>query len=553
MTRWFITSRDAHNIGKALGANGIRLVDLEDEKYGSQVQIALKKIAKSKVELLVKEKEYNKALAYFVSSIIGKRAQNTQWIEISCVQLYELPARASDLKVRRVLETMPQDLRDLLNNAWRQVFRATDEDSDTIQELLRALVLTYETPTAQELGVLAGLCTSEAESEELRRLVEMCKPLLVTDTDGKVSFMNTVVKSHLLQNAEELLDMSEEEVKLQHGLLALRCLEHVKEVFGTDNDLAIDEETDSESESDDEGSDEEEDDDDDEEEDEEEEGEEDDDDEEAEGVDGAERPPGPAMEYAVKHWLHHASKATFGMAENLGSEHEDFWMPESHIRRRWLTQFYSLTSSLESVFWLSNVKRWTAIHVASAFGFQGLVATLIRNGHEDEIAKRDEGSDSPVCDRLFTRRSRAGHGQWPTLLTQTPVTFSGLLRPYQDSAGAVAPRCTDKRGARHGRARDAAAHGGRQWARGRDAVAHTARRGPQRDVARHRARGQLGHLVGQPRGRRAVGGTRRGSDHGAQQRRRRLGRRAPTDARGPAIGPVHVRVPHRAVRRPAAR
>lgn len=394
LTRWFITSRDVHNVSKALGVQGIRLVDLGDEKYGNQVQIALKKIAKGKVESLVMEKQYSKALAYFVSSIIGKRAQNTQWIEVSCVQLYELPARASDLKVRRMLEAMPQDLRDLLNNAWRQVFRATGDDGDTIQELLRALVLTYENPTAQELGVLAGLGASEVESEELCRLIETCKPLLVTDGEGKVSFMNTVVKSHLLQNAEELLDMSEEEVKLQHGLLALRCLEHVKEVFGVDDDLAIDEETDSESESDEEDSDEDDDEsDEDEEEDEDVEG-----DEEAEGGYDTERPPGPAMEYAVKHWLRHASKATFGMAENLGSEHEDFWMPESRIRRRWLTQFYSLNSSLEFKFWLSDVKRWTAIHVASALGFQDLVAALIRNGHEDEIAKRDTCENSPVRD-----------------------------------------------------------------------------------------------------------------------------------------------------------
>lgn len=231
-TRWFITSREAHNVEQALKVDGLRLVDLEDEKYGDQVQNALRKHAKEKISSLEQEKKYNKALAYFASSLIGRRAQNTQWIDITCVQLQELPQTQSDLPVRLALETMPQDLKSLLNKSWLQIFRSYEKEAEKIKEMLRALVLTYEDPTTTELGVLAGLCANEEEKAELEGLIEKCKPLLSMKKDEKVCFMNSVVKGHLLENAKDLLGLSKEEMKWQHGVLTHRAFSHLKECYG---------------------------------------------------------------------------------------------------------------------------------------------------------------------------------------------------------------------------------------------------------------------------------------------------------------------------------
>ncbi|KAK7955272.1 hypothetical protein PG988_015966 [Apiospora saccharicola] len=433
-TRWFITSREAHCVGQALRVEGVRLVDLEDDKYGNQVQIALKRIAKSKVESLVLEKKYNKALAYFVSSLIGKRAQNTQWIEISCVQLYELGPAESDLKVRRVLETMPQDLRQLLNNAWRQVFLASGDENDKIKEMLRALVLTYDDPTEQELGVLAGLCSSEEEKEELHHLIEMCKPLIFMGHDGTVSFMNVVVKSHLLENAKDLLGMSTEEIRWQHGVLALRCFDHVNEVFDIDINLESAPEEDEEAAENENGS-------------EQDDGEhsdngsQDDADDDDEGSDdgtedtesdcSSEEEHDPevdkvrdlAMPYTVKHWLRHASKATYDIAEDLSVE-EDFWNPDSRIRRRWLIEYHRLTNSLENEFNTADVKNWTALHIVSAVGFQDLVAALIRNGHEGEISQQDGLENTPIAQELLNKGAPIDDGI--EISTQTPLHMAAL-------------------------------------------------------------------------------------------------------------------------------
>ncbi|KAI0380721.1 hypothetical protein F5Y04DRAFT_256583 [Hypomontagnella monticulosa] len=400
-TKWMITSREAHNIGQALDIGGVRLVDLEDEKYGDQVQMALRKRAKERVATLEKEKSYNKALAYFASSLIGKRAQNTQWIDITCVQLQELPQTESDLKVRHVLEKMPQDLTMLLNNAWLQIFKANEADVEKMKEMLRALVLTYEDPTEAELGILAGLCSSEEEKAELRKFVEKCKPLLlIKRPSNTISFMNVVVKTHLLENAKQLLSMSDEEKKWQHGVLALRSFSHVNDSFNFPKPEPPPEEEKAEDEASEQGEDE--DGSDDEEEEEEEEEEEDDDEYDSESEsewESQEEEEDPeadilrdkAMPYTVKYWLRHASKATREIAEDLSQEHE-FWKPESLIRHRWLVEYCRMTSVFDGF----DYKTLTGLHIAASVGFRELVAALIRNGYEEQIKIRDSLINTPL-------------------------------------------------------------------------------------------------------------------------------------------------------------
>ncbi|KAL2674225.1 hypothetical protein Neosp_012676 [[Neocosmospora] mangrovei] len=387
--RWMITSGDSYRIGQALKGKSLRLIDLEDEKYSDQVQLELRSHAAEKVSALVKEKDYSKALAYFVSSLIGKRAQNTQWIDITCVHLQELPHK-TDLQVRLQLEVVPQELDALLNFAWQQVFDVNRGRVAEIKEMLRVLVLTQEDPTEQELALLAGL-DSPAEQAELHDLVSKCKPLLsikpTARSETTVCFIDAVVKRHLLENAHRMLGLSEEDIKLQHGMLGLRAFGHVmkalKDLGSTEPDEGDDEGQNdqfSDNESDDEDDQDGDDDDDSEEEEEEE-------DEDSEAPEIKDK----AHAYAVKYWLHHASQATTDIADDLSRETE-FWKKDSDIRRRWLTEYHRLTDSF---------KNWerlelTGLHVASAIGFRGLVAALLRNGYDDEKNMRDSLCYTPL-------------------------------------------------------------------------------------------------------------------------------------------------------------
>ncbi|KAF9882373.1 hypothetical protein CkaCkLH20_00409 [Colletotrichum karsti] len=413
-TRWFITSRDVQNVEDAMKVDDIRLIDLEDDKYCDQVQLELRKTAQEKVQELGSAKKYNKALTYYASSLIGKRASNSQWIKLSCMQLAELPEAESDLKIRHMLEGMPQELKALLDAAWSQIFRANEKDAEKIKELLRTLALTFEEPTEDELAILAGFPTTEEGKTELQDLVKKCRPLLVVKRSGKsentIGFMDRVVKDHLLEKetSKRTLGMSGDERRWQHGIIALRCLAHIKDAFdfppvekpdeetsnGNGSEAASndgEDDTDGESEAnDDEASDsesEQESDDDTDWDDEESVYNGDMEDDEAEE---AQSLVGKAMAYPVKHWLHHASKATLEIAEDLSED--DFWQKESLIRYRWLLVYMHTTKVLAGF----EAKHLTALHIAAALGFRQLVSALIQNGHEDEINKRDELTNTPL-------------------------------------------------------------------------------------------------------------------------------------------------------------
>jgi hypothetical protein len=417
--RWLFTSRNKFAVRKAMKAPGVRLIDLEDEKYGSQVQQELRKHANDKVRELSKEKKYNKAAAYFTSSLIGRRAQNTQWIDIACIHLKEIPKNENELTIRHILENMPQDLASLLDSAWLQIFNSNIPDVKRIHEMLRALVLTFEDPTEPELGVLTGLYSKEegkkdgekkdGERSKLRQLVERCKPLLAAERTGgnrtevKICFMNKVVKSHLLANAEKLLGLSEEATAWQHGVLSLRSFSHVMELLNYPEPAEgkEDEEEDNVDDPSEHSS-------------------------EALGEDGAkdysdvnmeditrddshwgsysdnekmdaepEKVKDTALAYTVKHWLHHASKATVEIAEDLSLEKE-FWEPKSLIRRRWLIEYARLNPSTFGE--IDFDRDQSALHVAASVGFSQLVVDLIKHGHQDELRLRDKNDDTPVCD-----------------------------------------------------------------------------------------------------------------------------------------------------------
>lgn len=428
-TRWFLTSREFKTIEQALTTSCVRLVNLRDVKYVNQVQKDLQLHAKCKIQDLERQKKYNKALAYYASSLIGRRATNMHWIDLTCVQLAELPETESHVKIRSVLETTPKDLGDLLKDKWNEIFNSNGEAGERIKELLRTLLLTFEDPTEDELAVLAGLsCT------EVHGLVDKCKPFLSV-VKQTVIFMNAAVKKHLEDNKLLLLGMDQDEIEWQHGILALRSLTHLKEAFdfperlssAAENGIGADhdaedgadehdgEENDvdggkkpypcSETQVEDNDVDEDaisevhgmhDDDDDDSTTDysdyEEEWDVEADTDLDPEADELRDR----ALKYPVKHWLHHGSKSSPEFADDLSLD-EEFWVANSSIRRRWLTEYIRITGKLEG--WAS--KSLTALHVASSLGFSRLVVALWNHGHEHEMYMYDSFANTPVSKPPF--------------------------------------------------------------------------------------------------------------------------------------------------------
>ncbi|RGP80089.1 hypothetical protein FLONG3_1860 [Fusarium longipes] len=412
IVRWMFTSGQSWDIDQALRKPLVRLVDLEDEKYGDQVQLELRKHAQKKVQELTQHKRYSKALVYFTSSVIGQRAQNTQWIDITCDSLEDLPQHENDLQVRRLLEGVPQELDLLLNAAWEDVFEKNRSKVGEIKEMLRVLVLTYTDPTEAELGLLAGLQSSNDEVTELHDLVIKCRPLIALKEnkggESTVCFAFPVVKTHLLENAYKLLGLSEEDIKLQHGILGFRAFSHVMETFGEFADEDPDDlhqDTDEDGDDEGEGSEgdvEAEQNDEASEADERQDDNADDisessgDNEEGQEEYEDEDPEAPRLKdiglaYAVRYWLDHASQATADIAEALSCE-EKFWERDSKIRRRWLTEHNRMTGSFDYF----QRAALTGLHVAAAIGFRGLVSALLDNGYADDKDAYDDLDNQPL-------------------------------------------------------------------------------------------------------------------------------------------------------------
>ncbi|KAF7517988.1 hypothetical protein G7054_g13615 [Neopestalotiopsis clavispora] len=407
MAKWLITGRPTYAIQNALGLDRLRVIDLEDQKFGNQYAKTLRTHARSKVDQLQVDKKYNQALAWFARSLIGERAQNTSWIDITCLQLEELPEDESDVRVRRMLEDTPKELHALLKNAWLQIFRSTGEEGENVREMLRALVLTVEEPTAAELAVLCGQNGSEHHEQEIKELIDKCKPLI--SIKRKVGFMNSTVKQHLIENCEALLGLSAQETSRQHGLLSLRSLAYLKDRFhfpetelpssedpneddegseadtatnvdsdnGDDSDAESTSDTGSDNDSDEEGYDNEWDDD----------KSEPDLDPEAQILEDL-----AVLPYMVKNWLEHGSKATIGFADDLSLD-EEFWEAGSLLRRRWMVEYNRHTNEFDYI----DIRGMNALHVVASLGFRQLLAALMENGHKEELDGRDERHNTPLC------------------------------------------------------------------------------------------------------------------------------------------------------------
>lgn len=426
-TRWLVTSRNTHIVNRLMGTDGVSLVDLEDDKYGDQVQRALQKHAKERVAELEGGKKYSKALAFFASSVLGRRAQNVHWIDITCVQLEQLPETESHMKIRKILEQTPQDLDKLLRGAWERIFQSVERNDGNVEdllEMLRALILTFEDPTIEDLAILAGFEEEGKLTAELESLIDSCSPFLVTDRSeaGTVEFMNPAVKTHLIESAHDILGLSPEGIKLQHGMLAFRSLDYIRKEFGNtesegESDSGEPDESGSQPELDTYGQD----------------GEGPDLNAEPDDADGnsvshsvAESAAseddsssssgsdedmddyeqdygywddsisvgdedGQAGDYAVQFWLKHASQATADFATILARESE-LWTSDSPMRRRWLERYGLLTKN----FTADDAKHLKALHVAASIGFGQLVLALIENGHKDEIHEYDNLGNTPV-------------------------------------------------------------------------------------------------------------------------------------------------------------
>jgi hypothetical protein len=392
--RWLFTSRRRDNIRALLGkVPGVTEMNLDDPTYGSVIRQELIQHSRAKVAEVAKKKGYSSALRYLASSLVERKAENNIWVDVVCRQLELVPANT--VEVRKTLAQAPQDLTLLLDRTWSNVLDDKKEDVGWTRELLRALMVAFEDPTVEELATLAEATHYGKDGENKNKLVEAidrCGALIkIIDYDDeeleegaeeeewdydevaecRVTFLSNSAKTRLQERAKELLGLGEEDLKMQHGAMALRSFSNVIKALTPPKEF---------DDSDDEG---------------------DDDSTLPVGENNTQGPttnaavfeePEEALDYCLEYWLRHAQQATSDVVDNLNLD-QAFWALTSDVRNRWWTEYTKIDDDYEE---LSNM---TALHVAAFFGFTPLVERLLESnesGHRDEIKTRDSWDNQPV-------------------------------------------------------------------------------------------------------------------------------------------------------------
>ncbi|PWY93559.1 hypothetical protein BO94DRAFT_346353 [Aspergillus sclerotioniger CBS 115572] len=163
--RWLFTGRPREHLRSVFAHENVQGIDLSNDKYKEKVKSDVQRHAETKFQELQAEKQYSMALSYFAGSLIGKRAETTKWVDVTCVHLAALPLHSSDLEVRHLLEEVPDSLVDLLDHTWQSLLNKPGTETAKVKEMLRTLILTYEDPTIEELAVLAGLSSNPSNLE----------------------------------------------------------------------------------------------------------------------------------------------------------------------------------------------------------------------------------------------------------------------------------------------------------------------------------------------------------------------------------------------------
>lgn len=317
-----------------------------------------------------------------------------------------------------------------------QVLNPKSEGIEYTKEILRCLILAIESPTLFELALIADLpLESHNDQEALLRYIRRCGAFLTTTTDENgyeiVEWIDVVAKEHLLTYAKEELSLNLNDV--QHGIIALRCLEHVRNVFAVESTpsnieeprlkeenpetTAVQEDI---SETHSQISD------------------------NLEGVDNGTMPTSdntedhavnalplqispqaegtddagseqseaseqwePYLYYAVHYWMRHALQAPIDVVEEFNLS-DTFWVEDSVVRVAWWNK-YSANSRH------AGITGITPLHLAAMCGYMALVDHLLEHGRTNELHTADSSGATPLvwaCDygdiSLVDRLLKAG-------------------------------------------------------------------------------------------------------------------------------------------------
>ncbi|KAL8930646.1 MAG: hypothetical protein Q9208_000517 [Pyrenodesmia sp. 3 TL-2023] len=386
LIKWIFVSRSQRRILKDSLRSPLE-IDMGAEENADLVNAGVKAWISDQVDSLVKQKNFNSSLVYFVKKHIYSKAEgNDIYVNLIIQELKNFDStQSSTANIRKFLEDFPYGLRNMFEHIHRRVLDPKSEGIEYTKEIFRSLLLAQEAPDIDELAILADLPVKERKDESaLRRYVSRCGAFVTVSDNllGPVKWINPTAKKYLEEEAKKELSLDLSDV--QHGIIALRCLDHVRDraAMQAAQDKNMDtgkeppERYNNELPEDDAEEDEAEEDDAEEDDAEEDDAEEDDDEEDDEKFEC----------YPSQHWIDHAKQAPPDLVKEFNLENE-FWSEISTSRTRWWDDYAEVEYP-----GLSNV---TSLHVAAILDYLPLVNHLLENGHQNEIQKLDSWGRNP--------------------------------------------------------------------------------------------------------------------------------------------------------------
>ncbi|KAF1948344.1 ankyrin [Byssothecium circinans] len=231
--KWILLSRSGHpEIKKSLGGHGHEIY-LNDKANTKSVEDDLR----AHISRRVKELGLTPSLGYFVKGYISSHAGgNRIYVDLAIQEIRNSQAERSlqQAEMRLLLGSFPYGLTNMFEHIRKRILSPTTEGIEYTREILRCLILQKRAPTMRELAIMADLPHQDRNNlRALKNYIIRCGAFVVlrgkdgdlNDDHMKVEWIDRLAQEHLEKCAKDELAM--DSVEMQHGLIALRCLEYV--------------------------------------------------------------------------------------------------------------------------------------------------------------------------------------------------------------------------------------------------------------------------------------------------------------------------------------
>lgn len=228
--KWMLLSRSGRpDIEKALKSKSLE-INIDDSENAVHVSDALRE----DISVRVDELGMPAAMRYFVKRHIHSRAEDN-YIYVSLViqelKNAQISGKTNFSEVRTLLEQFPYGLTEMFEHVRKRVLRPDADGIEYTKEILRCMILAYRAPTLRELAVMADIPFAEKNDlETLKGYIVRCGAFLALrgnefdESSMTVEWVDVSALEHLEKYAKDdlALDLND----MQHGIIALRCLNY---------------------------------------------------------------------------------------------------------------------------------------------------------------------------------------------------------------------------------------------------------------------------------------------------------------------------------------